>query len=172
MRRKNNVAALRWQAAVLVGRTGKIPLLLACLPYGLLALWLGSMAPQSEVQRQHLATLEARLALPLPLSDRQPEQPSHMSQSEYQMVGLVFDKLQQNGLRVETSRYQRENTREGAALRLDVPLKGEYLPLVEALESLSRTLPLQIGQINLRRSALVETQLDVTLQLHLRKELP
>ncbi|MGU3524773.1 hypothetical protein ACLBW2_16905 [Enterobacteriaceae bacterium C23F] len=172
MRRKNNVAALRWQAAVLVGRTGKIPLLLGCLPCGLLAFWLSSMAPQSDVQREHLETLEARLALPLPKIEGQPEPHSSLSQSEYQMAGLVFDKLQQSGLQVEASRYQRENGREGAALRLDIPLKGEYLPLVEALESLSRTLPLQIGQITLRRSALVETQLDVTLQLYLHKELP
>ncbi|WP_455871768.1 hypothetical protein [Serratia proteamaculans] len=165
-------AALRWQAATLVERVGRIPLLLSCLPCGLFAFWLGVMVPQTSTQRENLEQIQAQLRRPLPLDSQQPELQSRVSQSEYQQVGLIFDKLNQNGMKVEASRYQLEKNGEKPALQLDIPLQGEYLPLVEALEALSRTMPLSIEQLTLRRSAATESQLNVTLQLRLLKETP
>ncbi|PKB91353.1 hypothetical protein A8A01_01110 [Ewingella americana] len=172
MHQEDKIAALRWQIATFVARVGRIPLLLSCLPCGLLAFWLTVMVPQTSFQRENLEQLQAQLRMPLPLDSRQPELQNRVSQSEYQQVGLVFDKLIESGLKVEASRYQLEKAGEKSALQLDIPLQGEYLPLVEALETLSRTMPLSIEQITLRRLASTQSQLNVTLQLRLLKETP
>jgi hypothetical protein len=164
--------ALRWRAMGLVERIGKVALLPGVLACGLFAFWAGSMVPQSHRQQESLTQTASRLKIPLPLDHQQPALQSRVSQSEYQLVGLVFDRLQQSGLRVEASRYQLDKNGNKPALRLDIPLQGEYLPLVEALEALSRTLPLRIDQITLRRSGPAESQLNVSLQLRLLKESP
>jgi len=170
MRLEDKAGALRWQAATLVGRIGRIPLLLSCLPCGLFAFWLGVMVPQTGDQQANLEQIQARLRTPLPLGTQQAELQSRVSQSEYQQVALIFSRLSQNGLHVEASRYQLENTGEQSSLRLDIPLRGDYLSLVEALESLSRTLPLRIEQVTLHRASPAESQLNATLQLRLVKE--
>lgn len=172
MRLADKGAVLRWQIATLVGRMGRVPLLLSCVPCGLLAFWLMVMVPQTSQQQANLEQIQAQLRRPLPLDSQQPALQSRVSQSEYQQVGLIFDRLKQSGLQVEASRYQVEKSGEQTSLRLDIPLQGEYLPLVDALEALSRTLPLSIEQITLRRAAVTESQLNVTLQLRLRKETP
>nr|WP_159466093.1 hypothetical protein [Scandinavium goeteborgense] len=172
MHAEDKRGALRWRAAALFGQTGRVALLPGILACGLFTFWMGSMVPQGYQQRANLAQIEARLKTPLPLDNQQPALQSRVSQSEYQLVGLVFDRLQQSGLRIEASRYQLEKDGEKPVLRLDIPLQGEYLPLVDALEALSRTLPLRIDQISLRRSGPTKSLLNVTLQLRLLKESP
>lgn len=172
MRLEDKGAALRWRTATQAGRFGKVPLLLCCLPCGLFAFWLGMMVPQTSAQRENLEHIQAQLRTPLPMDSQQPELQSRVSQSEYQQVALIFDQLNQRGLKVEASRYQLEQDGEQSSLRLEIPLQGEYLPLVESLEALSRTLPLSIEQITLRRAAEAQSKLNVTLQLRLIKATP
>jgi hypothetical protein len=172
MKPRDKRGAIRWQTAEITGRVGTLPLLLTTLPIGLLALWLGVIAPESTARQQHLTQLQQQLRVALPFDKQQPDLQSRVSLSEYQQVRLVFEQLEKHGLKVESSRYQLGNKGEDAGLQLDIPLRGEYLPLMEALEKLSRTLPLQIKQITLRRSAPTESQLSVALQIRLLQEAP
>lgn len=169
---KSKSAALRWQAATLAGRIGRLPLLLCALPCGLFAFWLAVMVPQTSAQRENLNKIQSQLNIPLPLDSQQPELKSYVSPGEYQQVGMVFARLRQSGLKVEASRYQLETNTGKPALQLDIPLQGEYLPLVDALEALSRTMPLDIEHITLQRTRPAESRLSVTLQLRLIKEAP
>ncbi|WP_292989625.1 hypothetical protein [Pantoea sp.] len=169
---KDRGAALRWRAAILSGRTGRLPLLLSTLPCGLLAFWLGVQIPHTTAQQESLTKIQSQLRVQVPLDSQQPALESHITPSEYQLVGLVFDRLSQGGLRVEASRYQLDENAARPALLLDIPLQGEYLPLVESLEALARTLPLEIEQITLKRASPLESQLSVTVRLRLLKVTP
>ena len=170
MNLEDKCSALRWRAALFAGRTGRLPLLLSTIPCGIFAFWLGVMVPHTGARQESLEKIQSQLRIPLPLDNQQPALQSRVSPSEYQQVRLVFDRLNQNGLRVEASRYQLEENAKKPALLLDIPLQGKYLPLVEALESLARTMPLDIDQITLRRTAPVEDLLNVTLRLRLQKD--
>ncbi|MDY0417819.1 hypothetical protein PYW49_09070 [Enterobacter sp. 170198] len=172
MRFQNKSAVLRWQAALLAGRIGTIPLLLTGLPAGLLVLWLGAVRPHTIQLQENLARIHAQLQTALPLDKQQPELQSRISPGEYQQVRLLFTQFRSRGLKVDASRYQLEKDDGKTALRLDIPLRGEYLPLVDALEQLSRTLPLRIEQLSLRRAGPSDTQLSATVQLRLLKESP
>jgi len=172
MHLKNRGAALRWRAATLSGRIGRIPLLLSTLPCGLLAFWLGVQIPHATTQQERLTKIQSQLRIQLPLDSQQSALQSHITPSEYQLVSLVFDRLSHGGLRIEASRYQLDNNAAKPALLLDIPLQGEYLPLVESLEALARTLPLEIEQITLKRASPMESQLSVTVRLRLLKVTP
>jgi hypothetical protein len=172
MTRRIRRDALRWQLATLTERTGKLPLLATLLPVGLLTFWLSGLVPETASKQETLEQMQAQLRVPLPFSSQQPELQQQIDQSEYQQVRQIFDLLKSNGLRVEASRYDLERQGAQQTLRLDIPLQGEYLPLVETLEQLSRMLPLQIEQIALRRNDPMQNQLSATLQLRLLKEGP
>lgn len=172
MRLQNKRALLRWQTATLAGRIGKIPLLLTGVPLGLLLFWLGVIHPETTRLQESLASIQAQLQSALPLDKQLPELQSRVSQGEYQQVRLIFEQLKKRGLQVDASRYQLESTGGKPTLRLDIPLRGEYLPLMDALDHLSRLLPLRIEQLSLRRISPSESQLSATLQLRLLKESP
>lgn len=172
MHLKDRGAALRWRIATIAGRIGRTSLLLSVLPCGLLAFWLGVMIPQTHAQQKNLAKIQSQLRISLPLDSQQPALENQVTPSEYQLVGLVFDRLTQNGLQVEASRYQLDSNAAQPALLLDIPLQGEYMPLVEALEALARTLPLDIEQITLHRTSPTENQLSVALRLRVLKVVP
>ncbi|AOT41833.1 hypothetical protein [Enterobacter ludwigii] len=172
MRLQNKPAVLRWQAAWLAGRIGTVPLVLAGLPAGLLVLWLGAIRPHTVQLQENLVRLQAQLHTALPLDKQQPELQSHVSLGEYQQVRLIFEQFRNRGMQVDASRYQLEKDDGKTALRLDIPLRGEYLPLMDALETLGRTLPLRIEQLSLRRAGPSESQLSATVQLRLLKESP
>lgn len=172
MRLQNKPAVLRWQAALFAGRIGTVPLVLAGLPAGLLLLWLGGVRPHTIHLQENLARIQAQLQTALPLDKQQPELQSRISLGEYQQVRLIFEQFRSRGMKVDASRYQLENDDGKTALRLDIPLRGEYLPLMDALETLSRKLPLRIEQLSLRRAGPSESQLSATVQLRLLKESP
>lgn len=172
MHLKDRSAALRWRAAIVAGRIGRLSLLLSALPCGLLALWLGVMVPQTHAEQENLARIQSKLRVSLPMDSHQPALENHVTPSEYQLVGLVFDRLSQSGLQVEASRYQLDSNATKPALLLDIPLQGEYMPLVESLEALARTLPLDIEQITLHRASPTENQLSVALRLRMLKVAP
>lgn len=172
MHLKDSGAALGWRAAILFSRTGRLPLLLILLSGGLLTFWLGVQLPHTMAQQESLAKIQSQLRIRLPLDSQLPALESHITPGEYQQVGLIFDRLSQNGLRVEASRYQLDKDATGSSLLLDIPLQGAYLPLIESLEALARTLPLKIEQITLSRASPMESQLRVTLRLRLLKEVP
>ncbi|MBE5254497.1 hypothetical protein [Mixta mediterraneensis] len=159
---------LRWRAAQLVEQTGKLPLMLSILPLGLLGIWLGITSPQLVQQQAELATLQQQLR-PLPLLES-PVSGQKLSQNEHQQVSLIFELLDKPPLRVEASRYQVIQQGDNAVLQLDIPLTGPYLPLMQALETLSRTLPLQIEQLTMQRPSPQADMLNVTLRLHLQQE--
>lgn len=172
MQLKDRGAALRWRAAMLYGRIGRIPLLLTTLPFGLLAFWLGVQVPHTTAQQASLAHIQSQLRIRLPMDNQQPALESRVTPGEYQLVGMVFDRLSQAGLKIEASRYQLDNNAAKPSLLLDIPLQGEYLPLVESLEALARTLPLEIEQVTLNRPSPLDNQLSVTLRLRLIKVTP
>lgn len=165
-----NSDLLRWRLAQLTDRIGKVPLALSALPVCLLAVWLGVSLPQTAQQREQLAELQHELRDALPLDQQQPALQQQISLNEYQQVQLIFEQLQKNQLVVESSRYQLEQQGERKVLRLDIPLKGEYLPLVQTLDNLSRTLSLHIDQLSLQRASPSTSQLKITLRLRLQKE--
>lgn len=134
--------------------------------------WQSERLPHTTAQQESLAKIQSQLRVQVPLDSQQPALESHITPSEYQLVGLVFDRLSQGGLRVEASRYQLDENAARPALLLDIPLQGEYLPLVESLEALARTLPLEIEQITLKRASPLESQLSVTVRLRLLKVTP
>lgn len=162
----------RWQTATISGRTGRAPLLLATFPLCLLLAWLLGVEPHTAALREQLARLERQLHTPMPLEQQQPDLEARVSVSEYQQVRIVFGQLQKNGLKVEASRYQLDDINGQPSLLLNIPLRGEYLSLMEALETLSRTLPVQIETLTLQRSTPLENQLSIALQLRLLKEAP
>lgn len=159
-----------WRLAQFSDRIGKVPLALSALPVCLLAVWLGISLPQSAQQRAQLDALRHELRDALPLDQQQPALQQHISLNEYQQVQLIFEMLQKNNLVVESSRYQLEQQGGRTVLRLDIPMKGEYLPLVQTLDKLSRTLPLHIDQLSLQRASPVTGQLKITLRLRLQQE--
>jgi hypothetical protein len=165
-----NSGLLHWRLAQLVERTGKVPLMLAMLPCCLLAFWLSVSMPQTSQQQQEVIMLRQQLHDTLPLDQQQPALQNQLSLNQYQQVRLVFEQLQKNNLLVESSRYQLEQQGENKILRLDIPLKGEYLPLVQALDTLSRTLPIYIDQLSMQRPTPATSQLKITLRLRLQQE--
>ena len=172
MARRIRREALRWQIAAIVERTGKLPLLATLLPVGLLTFWLSGLVPETASKQEALKEMQTQLRTPLPFSSQQPELQQQIDQSEYQQVRQIFELLKSNGLLVEASRYSLEKQGAQQTLLLDIPLQGEYLPLVDTLEQLSRILPLQIEQIALRRNDPMQNPLSATLQLRLQKEGP
>lgn len=159
-----------WRLAQLTDRIGKVPLALSTLPVCLLVVWLGISLPHSAQQQAQLDELQHALRDTLPLDQQQPALQQQISLNEYQQVQLIFEKLKKNNLVVESSRYQLEQQGERKVLRLDIPMKGEYLPLVQTLDTLSRTLPLHIDQLSLQRTSPATDLLKITLRLRLQKE--
>lgn len=167
-----NSAALRWRALRLAEQTGMIPLAVSVLPVCLLGLWLGVIVPQTQQQQSELETLQQQLRPALPL-EKQPDLQGAVSHNTWQQISMIFDQLKQHRLQVETSRYQLIKQPDGEEyLQLDIPLKGEYLPLMQTLENLSRLLPLEIVQLDLKRSTPAAARLSATLQLQLKKATP
>lgn len=159
-----------WRLAQLTDRIGKVPLALSALPVCLLVVWLGMSLPHSAQLQTQLDELQHALRDALPLDQWQPALQQQISLNEYQQVQLIFEQLKKNNLVVESSRYQLEQQGERKVLRLDIPMKGEYLPLVQTLDNLSRTLPLHIDQLSLQRASPATDQLKITLRLRLQKE--
>lgn len=166
------VHLLRWRALKLFDLIGIPSLLIAGLPLCLLAIWLGIFAPQTALQRAELISLKQQLRPALPLAQQQPDLQQKISVNAWQQVRMIFDLLKINQLNVEASRYQLNQGDGQQMLKLDIPLKGEYLPLMQALESLSRTLPVEVSQLTLQRATPTLNTLNVTLQLQLKKDNP
>ena len=167
-----NSMALRWRAIQLAEQMGRIPLAISALPICLLGLWLGCIAPQTQQQQAELVALQQQLRPALPLA-QQPALQQALSPHSWQQVKMIFDQLEHQQLQVETSRYQLIKQQDGAEiLQLDIPLKGEYMPLMQVLESLSRSLPLQIVHLDLKRPSPRVARLSATLQLQLKKGTP
>ncbi|QLR43340.1 hypothetical protein HV346_11895 [Enterobacter sp. RHBSTW-00994] len=165
-----NIPLIRWRVAELTERCGRIPLFLCLLPCVLVIFWLSVMVPSTAAQYKTLSDIHAQLKKMLPVERLHPDLKTHVTTSEYQQVNILFDQLQEHHLRIRASQYQRDEKAGAESLVLDIPAEGEYLPLVDTLWQLQESLPIDIENITLQRTAPQGTSLAITLRIRLRKE--
>ncbi|MEW5561963.1 hypothetical protein AB1287_17235 [Enterobacter asburiae] len=166
-------ARLRWQSARLVEKTGRWPLAALLLPLLLAGYWLAWLAPQNAQQQRALHEMQQQLKEPLPViaESDEPALQTALSVTEYQQVKMLFTLFAHYHLRVEGSSYHFPAASDGEekSLKLSVPLYGSWTSLAQALQEISRVLPVSVERLDAKRSQANVSQLSITLQLSLRR---
>lgn len=170
---KISPAWLRWQSFRLIDKTGKRPLFAALLPLLLAGYWLVWLAPQNARQQNELEAMQQQLKEPLPVvaEKDEPALQTALSITEYQQVKMLFTIFSRHHLQVEGSSYQFpvSEGREEKGLKLSVPLHGNWASLAQALQDITRVLPVSVERLDIKREQVTATQLSIRLQLTLRR---
>ncbi|OON41342.1 hypothetical protein BTJ39_05100 [Izhakiella australiensis] len=166
-------AKLRWKSARLVEKTGKWPLAAAAIPLLLAGYWQLWLAPDNARQLSALKTMQQQLKAPLPVmaESDEPALQTALSVTEYQQVKMLFAILARNKLQVEGSSYHFPAAGEEAEknLKLSIPLRGSWSSLAQALQEITRVLPVAVERLDARRTQADVSQLSITLQLTLHR---
>ncbi|HFK7188293.1 hypothetical protein [Serratia odorifera] len=166
------IKEIHWYFAWLLERAGVWPLVSCLLPIILVLYW-GMITQVQNTQLQvNIATMQQQLSEPLPLQvGSEQELATALSVTEYQQVKTLFDIFSKYQVQVESGNYHftaAEDDKE-KALKLSIPLRGEWLPLAQALQDIARVLPVEVESMGVSRTRPDTGQLTITLQLILHR---
>lgn len=173
--RTNSFGELRWFLAVLLEKTGKWPLLALLIPVFLAIYRWQILLPQTRLLDDEIFIMQQQLNTPLPLhNESQEELTETLTITEYQQVKTLFEILGQHQIYIESGNYHFSTEMNNAdqPLQLTIPLRGEWLALVNAMSDISRTLPVTIKSLHVNRATPEEKSLTMTLQLTLNRGRP
>lgn len=167
---------LRWKYALLLEKTGRWSLICILIPFLLALYWGLILQPQNIELREALNVMQQELNAPLPVhiqSGQESEPAAELTVTEYQQVKILFDIFSQYNIYVESGSYQFTSAKEGKeqSLKLIIPLRGEWVHLVKALQDISRALPVEVESLNISRNQTDVRGLSMTLQLFLYRGL-
>lgn len=161
---------LRWMMSEVLAKTGRRALYTCCIPL-VLALWWGvGVGPENNRLQQEMSRMRKQLEIPLPVVATGGKK--GLNQTQYQQLKVLFDILRKHQLQVAEGNYRflTHSTDAQAALRLNIPLSGQWLPIAQALNELGSALPVVVDSVTLRRDKPESTRIMAQLELSLRME--
>ncbi|EPF0317229.1 hypothetical protein ACSN7O_004630 [Enterobacter chuandaensis] len=166
------ISVLRWKWYVFLDKTGRWSIILFSVPLILTVCLTSILLPKIDQTQNAIYDLQQQMRSPLPLEvDDEHVLATELSVTEYQQIKVMFDLFEKYHLHVESGnyRFQAEDDQHAQALILAVPLRGKWLNLVQALQDISRALPIELDRIQISRPSPETDMLSITLQLTLHR---